>query len=79
MGRERKLALRLGLRQVKGLAEADALRLVAARGEGYADARDLWRRSGLGRAALERLAAADALRSLDPANEGSTAAAGCGR
>jgi error-prone DNA polymerase len=58
-------ALRLGLRQIKGLAEADAERLVAARGVGYSDARDLWRRSGLGRAALERLAAADALRSLD--------------
>ena len=58
-------ALRLGLRQIKGFAEADAERLVAARGSGFADARDLWRRSGLGRAALERLAAADALRSLD--------------
>ncbi|HKS88776.1 MAG TPA: OB-fold nucleic acid binding domain-containing protein, partial [Stellaceae bacterium] len=58
------MALRLGLRQVKGLAEADAARLVAARGEGYRDSRDLWRKSGLGRAALERLAAADALRSL---------------
>ncbi|MGE5271380.1 MAG: OB-fold nucleic acid binding domain-containing protein, partial [Thiohalocapsa sp.] len=58
------LALRLGLRQVKGQAEADALRLVKARGGGYRDAEDLWRRSGLGRAVLERLAAADALRSL---------------
>ena len=57
-------ALRLGLRQIKGLAEADAERLLAARGSGYTDAHDLWRRSGLGRAALERLAAADALRSL---------------
>src|SRR6185503_16398407 len=59
-----KRALRLGLRQIKGLSEADATRLVAARGAGYADAHDLWRRSGLGRAALERLAAADALGSL---------------
>jgi error-prone DNA polymerase len=49
---------------VKGLAEADAMRLVAARGKGYADAHARWRCSGLGRAALERLAAADALRSL---------------
>jgi error-prone DNA polymerase len=57
-------ALRLGLRQVKGLSEADAARLVGARGAGYRDAPDLWRRSGLGRAALERLAAADAMRSL---------------
>jgi error-prone DNA polymerase len=58
------LALRLGLRQIKGFSEADAKKLVAARGAGYADAGELWRRSGLGRAALERLAAADALRSL---------------
>ncbi|HVB18632.1 MAG TPA: error-prone DNA polymerase [Stellaceae bacterium] len=60
-----RMALRLGLRQVKGFSEADAERLVAARGGGYSDAQDLWRRSGLGRTALERLAAADALRSLD--------------
>jgi DNA polymerase III alpha subunit len=60
-----RCALRLGLRQIKGFAEADAERLVMARGAGYADAADLWRRSGLGRAALERLAEADALRSLN--------------
>jgi len=54
-------ALRLGLRQIKGFAEADAKRLVAARGVGrYPDPHVLWRRSGLGRGALERLAEADA-------------------
>ncbi|HTQ34486.1 MAG TPA: error-prone DNA polymerase, partial [Stellaceae bacterium] len=58
------LALRLGFRQIKGFSQADAERLVAARGVGYADAEMLWRRSGLGRTALERLAAADALRSM---------------
>jgi error-prone DNA polymerase len=57
-------ALRLGLRQIKGFAEADAERLVAARGSGYPDPRALWRRSGLGRAPLERLAEADAFRSI---------------
>jgi len=62
---DKKYALRLGLRQIKGLAEANAARLVAARGALYRNAEDLWRRSGLGRAALERLAAADALRSLN--------------
>jgi error-prone DNA polymerase len=67
---DNRRALRLGLRQIKGLAEADAGRLVAARGSGYVDARDLWRKSGLGRAALERLAAADALRSLGLADGG---------
>ncbi len=56
-------ALRLGLRQVKGFAEADAERLVAARGAGYPDPHALWRKSGLGRAVLERLAEADAFRS----------------
>ena len=54
-------ALRLGLRQIKSFAEADAKRLVAARGVGrYPDPHVLWRRSGLGRGALERLAEADA-------------------
>ena len=57
-------ALRLGLRQIKGFAEADAERLVAARGVGgYPDPCALWRRSWLGRGALERLAEADSFRS----------------
>jgi error-prone DNA polymerase len=60
----RRLALRLGFRQIKGFSEADAGRLIAARGDGYLDAPALRHRSGLGRLALERLAAADALRSL---------------
>jgi error-prone DNA polymerase len=60
----RRLAMRLGLRQIKGFAEADAERLVAAREDGYPDPRGLWRRSGLGRGALERLAEADAFRSI---------------
>jgi len=59
-----RTALRLGLRQIKGFSEADARKLIEARGAGYRDAADLWRRSGQGRAALERLAEADALRSL---------------
>jgi error-prone DNA polymerase len=63
-------ALRLGLRQIKGFAEADAKKLVEARGAGYDDAPDLWRRSGLGRGALERLAEADALRSLGQEKNG---------
>ncbi len=57
-------ALRLGLRQIKGFAEADADGS-SPRGEaGYPDPQALWRRSGLGRAALERLAEADAFRSV---------------
>jgi len=58
------LALRLGFRQIKGLNEDDAKRLVERRGGGYLDAAALWHCSGLGRLALERLANADALRSM---------------
>jgi len=58
-------AVRLGLRQIKGFAEADAERLVAARKNGCQDPRALWQRSGLGRSTLERLAEADAFRSIE--------------
>jgi error-prone DNA polymerase len=57
-------ALRLGLRQVKGFAEADAQELVAARTRPYRTPGEIARRAGLKRGALERLAAADAFRSL---------------
>lgn len=57
-------ALRLGLRQIKGFAEESAAALVAARNAGYAAPGDLWRRAGLGAGALEKLAQADAFRSL---------------
>lgn len=58
------LALRLGLRQVRGLAEAEALRLTAARGNGYASVEDLRRRAAPGRGVLTALAEADALAAL---------------
>ncbi len=59
------LALRLGLRMTKGLASEHAAQIVAARGEQpYRDVRDLWRRAGVPRAALQRLAEADAFRGL---------------
>ena len=61
-------ALRLGLRQIDGLREDDVERLVSVRNHlptnTFTDVRDLWRRSGLKRASLEKLAAADAFRSL---------------
>ena len=63
-GRGGALALRLGLRQIKGLAEDDGRRLVAARGAGFADVADLARCADLGVAVVERLARADALASL---------------
>ena len=57
-------AVRLGLRQIKGFREADAERLVAAREQPFTSVRDLWLRSGISRAGLERLAEADAFRSI---------------
>ena len=57
-------AVRLGLRQVKGLAEADMLRLIEQRGSGYTSVRDLWLRTNLSPSVIERLAEADAFRSM---------------
>ncbi len=60
-----QLALRLGLRQVKGLSTAGAERLVAARAEApFADIQELTQRARLDRRDLASLAAADALSSL---------------
>ncbi|ODT80014.1 MAG: hypothetical protein ABS76_17640 [Pelagibacterium sp. SCN 64-44] len=59
-----KKAVRLGLRQVEGLAQKDSERIVARRGEGYASIRDLWLRTGVSIASLEKLARADAFASL---------------
>ncbi len=55
-------ALRLGLRQIDGAQEEEIKKLVA--GRPYRDAHDLWLRAELRLATLERLAAADAFRSL---------------
>ncbi|WEX77260.1 error-prone DNA polymerase [Sinorhizobium numidicum] len=57
-------AVRLGFRLVKGLRQTDMDRLVAQRGQGYRSVHDLWIRSGLTRSVLERLADADAFRSI---------------
>jgi error-prone DNA polymerase len=57
-------AVRLGFRQIIGAREEEMRRLVEARGAGYDSVRDLWLRSGLSPVALERLADADAFRSL---------------
>ena len=59
------MALRLGLRQIDGLVEAEIVRIVDARRDrAFTDVHDVWRRSGARRATLEKLAAADAFRSL---------------
>ncbi len=61
----RRFAVRLGLRLVKGLRRDEAERLVAARSiRPFRDLADLAARSGLSCRALERLAEADAFRSL---------------
>ncbi|TWA86465.1 DnaE-like error-prone DNA polymerase [Azospirillum brasilense] len=57
-------ALRLGLRLVRGMDEEDAQQLVLCRGAGYRDPYDLWRRARMPVAGLERLAKADAFRSV---------------
>ncbi|MCE4225075.1 error-prone DNA polymerase [Methylobacterium sp. C25] len=59
-----ELALRIGFRQVGGFAEADAIRLVAVRGDGFVDVESLALRSRLPARALRLLADADAFRSV---------------
>ncbi|BCX18017.1 MAG: error-prone DNA polymerase 2 [Geminicoccaceae bacterium] len=57
-------AVRLGFREVKGLAEAEAVRIVTARLRPYRTVGELHRRAGLRRETLVILAEADAFRSL---------------
>jgi error-prone DNA polymerase len=57
----RRLAVRLGMRMVRGLSTADAARIVAARGsQPFVSADDMWRRSGVSTSSLVKLAEADA-------------------
>nr|WP_220789814.1 error-prone DNA polymerase [Gluconacetobacter johannae] len=58
------LAVRLGLRMVKGLSNRDAADLVAHRMPPYESLDDVWRRAGLRPDALECLAQADAFQAL---------------
>jgi error-prone DNA polymerase len=58
---KRYLAVRLGLRQVRGLSNADGARIAGARSiTPFESVEDVWRRSGVQRAAIEKLADADA-------------------
>jgi len=60
---ETRFAIRLGLCMVKGLANAHAAAIVAARAdEPFASVDDLWRRCGVPVAALTRIAEADGFR-----------------
>ena len=58
-----RFAVRLGLRMVKGLANAHAATLIAARGNRpFASVDDAWRRAGVPAAALVQIAEADGFR-----------------
>jgi error-prone DNA polymerase len=59
--RGRYRAVRLGMRQVRGLANIHGAAIVAARGPAPFDSvEEVWRRAGVPRVAIERLAEADA-------------------
>jgi error-prone DNA polymerase len=59
------LAVRLGFRQVRGLANVHGAAIVSARGDApYGSVEEVWRRAGVPRAAIERLAEADAFHVL---------------
>ena len=62
------VALRLGFRQIKGLKDSDARAIAEARGDGYRDPYDVWRRfpghSTTLIETLEKLAKADAFASI---------------
>ncbi len=59
------LPLRLGLRMTNGLSSDDAAKLLVARARApFASVEDAWRRSGVSRGSLEKLANADAFHSL---------------
>ncbi|MFL6863988.1 MAG: error-prone DNA polymerase [Allosphingosinicella sp.] len=62
---EALIPLRLGLRMVRGLSNLHAARILAARADmPFASIEDVWRRSGVPAAALEKMADADAFASL---------------
>ncbi|MDB5694922.1 MAG: dnaE2 [Sphingomonas bacterium] len=64
-GKGHLLPLRLGLRIVHGVAAAHAERILASReARPFASVEDLWRRSGVPLATLEKLAKADAFHAL---------------
>jgi error-prone DNA polymerase len=60
----RPFAVRLGFRQIQGLSEDELKKLTAARGNGYASIERLAAIAGVSRFTIERLADADAFRSL---------------
>ena len=57
-------AVRLGFRQIRGLSEEKMKAFVEGRGAGYGSVREVWLRSGLNVGEIEKLARADAFRSI---------------
>ena len=64
-GADGSFAVRLGFRQIKGFTEEDGHWLASARGNGYRSIGAVWRRTGLSRRALSKLAGADAFAEYD--------------
>jgi len=56
--------VRLGFRQISGLSKDHGEKIEQLRGEGFDSVRDLWLRTGLQPAVMEKLARADTFRSL---------------
>jgi error-prone DNA polymerase len=63
-GSRHRFAVRLGFRQIQGLSETELDELIAVRGNGYAGIERLAAITGVSRFTIERLAEADAFRSL---------------
>jgi error-prone DNA polymerase len=63
-GSRHRFAVRLGFRQIQGLGEEELGKLITARGNGYAGIERLAAVAGVSRFTIERLAEADAFRSL---------------
>ncbi len=63
-----RFAVRLGLRQIKGLGEEEAGLIMEYRGKNpdgrFNSVRELWLKTGLSRGSMEKLAEADAFRSI---------------
>ena len=60
----RFMAVRMGLRMVKGLAQVQGEAVIERRGAGYRSVEEVWRQAALPVAALERLAEADGFASV---------------
>ena len=63
-GADGKYAVRLGFRLIRGLDEKEMTKLIAARGNGFSSIERLAALAGISRFTIERLADADAFRSL---------------